>query len=295
MLETLDTCPVCDHDKFREFLKVKDYTVSAEEFNIVECVHCNFRFTNPRPKQQYIGKYYASDKYISHTNSSQSIMDKAYKTVRYITLRDKLKLVASYKRKGKLLDIGCGTGNFLEVCADKGWNIEGVEPGELARAQAKSLNPTAKIEAELEAIVGKFDIITMWHVLEHVHALNPYLKKIYDLLEQDGKLIIAVPNNESFDAHHYGESWAAYDVPRHLYHFTNDTIKKALKKNGMHLVARKGMPFDAFYVSLLSEQYKYNKKSLLKSIRVGLESNQFGKKDNNYSSMIYIFEKETQS
>ncbi len=295
MLETLEKCPVCDHDTFRDYLNVKDYTVSEEQFKIVECVQCTFRFTNPRPSQQEIGKYYASDKYISHTNSSESLMDKAYKTVRYITLRDKLKLVQKFKKKGSLLDIGCGTGNFLEVCKNNNWQIAGVEPGDLARKQAQEINPGANIQPDLFKIEGTFDIITMWHVLEHVHDLNMYLRRIYDQLASDGKLIIAVPNNESFDAHHYGVNWAAYDVPRHLYHFTADTIKRVLNKNGMQLVSKKGMPFDAFYVSMLSEQYKNKKNNILKSIKVGLASNQFGKKENNYSSMIYIFEKETQS
>jgi 2-polyprenyl-3-methyl-5-hydroxy-6-metoxy-1,4-benzoquinol methylase len=292
MYERLENCPVCKSESFKNFLIVKDHTVSQESFVIVQCDECDFKFTNPRPTKKEIGKYYKSEDYISHSNKSNNLIGKIYQIVRYKTLNDKLNLINKLHKKGALLDIGCGTGHFLTVCQKAGWMINGIEPDEQANKIAQSKTGTDIGSDFLEEKYNqKFDIITMWHVLEHVHDLEEYIQKLSNVLSSTGKLVIAVPNSESYDASTYRENWAAYDVPRHLYHFTSSTIQKLLIRHGFKLLDKQGMYFDAYYVSMLSEKYKKNKGNLLKAVKQGFESNSYAKRENNYSSMIYILEK----
>lgn len=292
MYERLDHCPVCKSENYNNFLVVKDHTVTQESFVIVECVECNFKFTNPRPTKEEIGKYYQSEEYISHSNKSKGLINKAYQIVRYITLQDKLSMVNKLHAKGTLLDIGCGTGHFIAVCQKDGWKVYGVEPDPGARKIAESKTHLQIAEDFLkENYIQQFDIISMWHVLEHVHELEAYLIKLKKVLKDDGKLIIAVPNADSYDATHYKENWAAYDVPRHLYHFTSQTISTLFANHGFKLVTKKGMHFDAYYVSMLSEKYKNSQNNILNALKEGFDSNNYGKRESSYSSMIYVFEK----
>jgi 2-polyprenyl-3-methyl-5-hydroxy-6-metoxy-1,4-benzoquinol methylase len=292
MYERLENCPVCKSENFKNFLIVKDYTVSQESFVIVQCDECDFKFTNPRPTKKEIGKYYKSEDYISHSNKSNNLISKVYQIVRYKTLNDKLSLINKLHEKGALLDIGCGTGHFLAVCQKAGWKIKGIEPDEQANQIAHSKTGISiGTDFLKEKYDQKFDVITMWHVLEHVHDLEEYIQKLNNVLSATGKLVIAVPNSESLDASIYRESWAAYDVPRHLYHFTSSTIQKLLARHGFKLLDKQGMYFDAYYVSMLSEKYKKDRGNLLKAVKQGFESNSYAKRENNYSSMIYILEK----
>ena len=223
--ERLENCPICGKQEFKNFLVVTDNAVSKESFVIVECENCSFKFTNPRPDEASIGAYYESDEYISHSNIKTGIINRAYHMVRSITTRQKVDLINRYTpAKGNLLDYGCGTGIFLTAAKNDGWEIRGVEPNPKARAIASE--QTGEIIAKsLDEIEGeKFEVITLWHVLEHIHRLNQTLEQILSLLQEDGTLIIAVPNADSHDALQYRENWAAYDVPRHLYHFTQPTM-----------------------------------------------------------------------
>ena len=138
------------------------------------------------------------------------------------------------------------------------WNVTGLEPDEGARKIAKeSLDCELKTIDELFYLpANAFDVITLWHVLEHVHDLHGYLQQFKKLLKKDGQLVIAVPNYTSFDASVYKEYWAAYDVPRHLYHFSPLSMKLLIDKNGMRIAELKPMWFDSFYVSFLSSRYK---------------------------------------
>lgn len=289
--ERLDNCPVCSKTDLKNFLICKDNTVSQESFVIVECVNCSFKFTNPRPDKDSIGSYYESEDYISHSNTSSGLISKAYQTVRSITIGQKVDLINKHSQaKGKLLDYGCGTGHFLTACKKDGWQISGIEPSDKARAQAEEQTGEKIGTGDLSALEpASFDIITLWHVLEHVHDLNGLMTSFASLLKPDGKLIIAVPNSDSFDAQMYKEYWAAYDVPRHLYHFNQATMKRLLKKHKFQLVETKPMMFDSYYVSMLSEKYKQGRTNIVKSVINGLKSNLHAMQhQKNYSSLIYI-------
>jgi len=294
-METFIECPVCNSKEIDLYSHCTDLSISKEQFSITKCRNCSFLFTNPRPSLQEIGKYYQSEEYISHSNSTKGLINSLYHLVRTYTLNKKLNLINSFfPKKGNLLDIGCGTGYFLTKCKKDGWQIKGTEPEEQARTHAEKATQTS-IYSNIEKIGGEkpFEVITMWHVLEHVHNLNEAFEKIVSLLKEKGKLIIAVPNPTSYDAKHYKMTWAAWDIPRHLYHFTPDTINKFLLKHKIKLVETKPMYFDSFYVSLLSEKYKGSNAltGLCKGLLNGLLSNIKGR-GKSTSSLIYICEKQ---
>ena len=293
-MEQLNNCPVCQSQTFEETLTVKDYTVSQEQFKIVTCKKCGFRFTNPRPDGDAIGEYYKAESYISHTNTSKGLISKIYQEVRKFTLKGKLNLINRLSpQKGKLLDVGCGTGMFLNVARENGWKVNGIEPDAGARAIAEQTNQIKiKDEVLLSYQDETFDVISLWHVLEHIHQLNETIEWLKARLSKDGSLIIAVPNYESKDASIYQEQWAAYDVPRHLYHFSQNNIKELFAKHGFELKETLPMKFDSFYVSMLSTKYQTGKINYIKAFMDGLKSNFNASKQNqNYSSLIYIFKK----
>jgi len=275
-----------DIKKDNLYLISKDYTVSNEEYKLFYNEDYDMLQTYPIPDD--IASYYKSEEYISHTDSNQSVIDKVYKIVRNYTLKGKLKLINSYKTKGKkILDIGAGTGDFLKICKDNSWDVSGVEPSENAReiANKKQINLLVDIT---EIKNNTFDVITMWHVLEHVINLNEYILSLKKLLKQNGVLIIAVPNYKSYDAIYYNKHWAAFDVPRHISHFSQKSIVKIFKEVDMNVEEIKPMKFDSYYVSLLSEKYKNGKMKPIKAFFKGFQSNLKAKKTKEYSSLIYI-------
>ena len=284
---------MCGNPVFSPYLVCKDYLVSDQDFSIEQCNQCGFRLTNPRPDDQSISSYYKSEQYISHNDQSNGLVNTAYRLVRNYTLKAKLALINRLSGKlGHILDVGCGTGAFLESCQQGGWAVTGMEPDPDARAVAeKKLN--ALIEPNLKGILSnqQFDIITLWHVLEHIPDLNETIQRLHELLADKGTLLIAVPNSDSYDARQFREFWAAYDVPRHLHHFTPTTIELLFKKHNFKLVDKKPMVFDAFYISMLSTRYMSGKTDYLKSARIGLASNGHAKQTGNFSSLIYLFKK----
>jgi 2-polyprenyl-3-methyl-5-hydroxy-6-metoxy-1,4-benzoquinol methylase len=293
-MEQLNHCPVCDSTVFEDYLTVQDYTVSQEKFKIVNCTTCNFKFTNPRPDENAIGEYYKAESYISHTNTSKGLISKIYQEVRKFTLKGKLNLINRLSpNKGKLLDVGCGTGMFLNVARENGWKVNGIEPDEGARGIAETTNQIKIKEEVLSSFQNEtFDVITLWHVLEHVHRLNETAEWLKERLAKDGSVIIAIPNHESKDAEIYQAQWAAYDVPRHLYHFSQKTITALFANHGFELKETLPMKFDSFYVSMLSTKYQSGNINYLKAFVDGLKSNLSAEKNNqNYSSLIYVFKK----
>lgn len=269
------------------FKKVKDNSVSKEVFELHHNPEYDLLITFPKPSLEKLPSYYESEDYISHTDGKRSLFEKMYHAVKNIALKNKVKLINLQSPKGKLLDIGAGTGDFLVVAKNDGWDITGIEPSEKAKTIA--MKKGVIFANDLKVLKDhSFDVITMWHVLEHVPNLDEYLLELKRLLKPTGTLIIAVPNFKSFDANYYGKFWAAYDVPRHIWHFSKTSIQKLFGEKEMKLVEVLPMKFDSFYVSLLSEKYKTGKMNFIKAFFVGLKSNKSGKQTKEYSSHIYI-------
>ena len=290
----LKKCPVCESQNIAQKLTCKDHTSSKESFNIVSCETCSFVFTNPRPLDEKLSDYYRPGAYISHTNSSEGLFNWVYQSVRSHTIKNKVSLLKTVKASGKHLDIGCGTGEFLNACKNSGFKTRGVEPSEIARKQAiENYGLSISQSADLSQYANsEFDSISMWHALEHIPNLNGTISHLNRILKSDGKLIIAVPNHKCWDANYYNEYWAAWDVPIHLWHFAKKTIKHLFENHEFDLIKTKPMIFDSFYVSLLSEELVSGKKNFIKGLTVGFISNFFGvftKKG--HSSILYVFSK----
>jgi 2-polyprenyl-3-methyl-5-hydroxy-6-metoxy-1,4-benzoquinol methylase len=294
-MELLSICPICNSEKISFYLKILDHSISKKVFSLTKCSNCNFIFTNPRPNKTEIYKYYESPDYISHSNSKIGLINKMYQFVRQFSIRHKISIITKYSsRNKKLLDIGCGTGEFLKECNSRGWEVKGIEPSLNARDFAvKRYSLPVFSESEIDSFNNSsFQVITLWHVLEHVHELNNRIKDIFRLLVNNGITIIALPNLNSYDANYYEENWAAYDVPRHLYHFSSQNVKDLFEKNGFEWLHSIPMKFDAFYVSILSEKYKHGKRPIISGLWNGLKSNFAAHGDpEKYSSVIYIFKK----
>ena len=293
-MKGLSSCPICNSGGFSKIFSCKDHSTSQEDFTIVSCNSCDFTFTNPRPTDENLGQYYLSDNYLSHTNTSKGLFENLYQIVRKYAIEQKLKLLVSISESKNHLDIGCGTGEFLNACKNSGFRTKGIEPSELARKQAiKNYNLDISKNTDLNQFDNaSFHTITMWHVLEHIPNLNDTIKHFSRILEENGALIIAVPNLKSWDAKYYKEFWAAWDVPIHLWHFSKHSIQSIFAKWDFELVKTKPMLFDSFYASVLSEEYQFGKKNLLKGFVIGFISNILGifsKKG--CSSTIYVFQK----
>ena len=316
-IEEVSNCPVCKATKFSPFLVCQDNTAdTTQKFNLLRCDACNFVFTSPRPTATGIVKYYQSGNYISHSNEQKGIISKIYYYVRERALARKLAIINEFSTQNNqennqnqqenqqknLLDMGCGVGAFLEICAQNNWKIEGVETDSEARNlaqktlsnqdnQQKNQQENITIFADVFEIKTekKYDIITLWHVLEHIHELDKTIIHLKSLLKPNGRLIIAVPNLESADAQYFKQFWAAYDVPRHLYHFSKKTLTQLFERHNITLEKILPMKYDAFYISMLSMEYK-DKSSFLNKIKAfwrGLVSNLKAGNDN-YSSLIYV-------
>ena len=273
------------------YLTVKDYSVSGETFELIHNKTFDFLETRPQPSEEKLSEYYKSEDYISHTDSKRNLFEKAYHLIKGITLKTKLNLINSYSQKEKfLLDVGCGTGDFLETAQSKGWYVLGIEPNEQARKIANRKTKNAVFDSAHLSKVQKesFDVITLWHVLEHLPKLEDHIAVLKKLLKPHGVLIIAVPNYKSYDAKVYGTHWAAFDVPRHLWHFSKESIDKLMNLKKMKVIKTLPMFFDAFYVSLLSEKHKTGKMNPIKAFWVAGLSNLKALRSKEFSSIIYI-------
>lgn len=288
-------CPACGAANIHKAVCAIDHTVSGSSFEVWQCAGCSLRFTQDAPDQQEIGAYYRSEDYISHTDSRKGWINRLYLLVRRFTLQAKKNLVARETGlpKGRLLDIGAGTGAFLHTMRTAGWEVTGLEPdsGAIRRAELAyglQLKPSEQLFG-LEK--NYFDVVTLWHVLEHVHELHTYLDQIKKICRPGGRIFIAVPNYTSLDAERYGAAWAAYDVPRHLYHFSPAAMDTLMKQHGLHISRIRPMWFDSFYVSLLSEKYRTGRPRLIAGCLTGLRSNLKAlSRPRRASSLIYVVE-----
>jgi SAM-dependent methyltransferase len=286
-------CPVCNSDKLKNIFPVKDYLQSGKKFMITECADCTLRFTQDAPDQEHIGAYYKSEDYISHTNTDKGLVNHLYQKVRNITMKQKAGIIKKYTgiQNGSLLDVGCGTGHFLHAMFRQGWKVAGLEPDADARAMAQQLyDVEIKPSHEIFSLREKqFQAITLWHVLEHVHQLHEYVAQLKNLLAADGRLFIAVPNYTSRDAKIYKQCWAAYDVPRHLYHFSPQSFNVLMQQHGLKIIKHLPMWFDSFYVSLLSSKNQSGKTNFANALLHGLSSNMNALRNvKECSSIIYV-------
>lgn len=291
-----ERCPVCSSTEISTEGNITDYSVTGESFPIFKCAACELIFTQTVPDPAYIGKYYASQDYISHSDTHEGFINKMYHRVRKLTLETKRKIITDFvhKQSGMLLDYGCGTGAFLNEMRTYGWTVTGLEPDEGARKKAKELYELI-VTPETDLAVQKdkyFDAITLWHVLEHVYDLHGTIKHLTRISKPGGKIFIAVPNYKSRDAEIYKEFWAAWDVPRHLYHFSPKSIETLMEAHGFKVVDTLPMWFDSFYVSMLSEKYKKSKFQIPRAIISGLRSNINALSNKGTcSSQIYVCER----
>jgi len=281
------------------YLKVKDYSVSGEEFQLIENEIYGFLETIPQPNENQLPEYYKTEDYISHTDSKRNLLENVYHLVRNVSLKRKLKLINSVLiqngikenlKEKTLLDVGCGTGDFLQTAQKDNWSVLGIEPNDHARkiANQKTNESVYNIEQLLKFNEHSFDVITLWHVLEHLPNLEDQLAIFKRLLKPNGSLIVAVPNHKSYDALHYKNFWAAFDVPRHLWHFSKESISKWISTKNMKVVKILPMVFDSYYVSMLSEKYKKGSLNVFNAFRVGFISNLKAKQSGEYSSLIYV-------
>lgn len=291
MIEVVE-CPVCKNKGLQNFSLCEDYTVSHETFHVKQCIQCNLGITTPRPETDKLGRYYQSEEYISHSGKSAGGIGFVYKLARSFSLKWKKSKILKNKAEGTILDFGCGTGDFLNTMQDSGWSITGVEPSAEARLKAEILT-SINIYGSIDELPSqKFDVITAWHVIEHVPDLIQTIQKLKSLLNEGGIIFIAVPNYQSPDAEKYKEHWAGFDVPRHLWHFSKKSMSTLFNSVGLNLINTIPMKLDAYYVSMLSEKYK-NENSmdlscLVKGFISGLKSNFLARKKINYSSLIYV-------
>ena len=286
-------CPWCKSEDTHLYLPVKDLFLTQESFCVMQCDHCGLLFTDPRPDADHIGAYYESEDYLSHQENNKGLVPRIYEKVKQVNLRNKRRMALQGLAIGRLLDIGCGVGDFLRVVKASGWEVAGIEPSAAAQAiAAKRLGfmplPPSAASSLADA---SFDVITMWHVLEHVDDLHEQFASLQRLLKPGGRLILALPNYQSYDAAYYKSTWAAWDVPRHLNHFNRDFLVSNLSDFGFEYIDTQRLKWDAFYISFLSEHYLGHSLPLVRGAYRGLVSNVKAHTSGQYSSLVYRFQK----
>lgn len=288
-----DKCPWCGSENAQLHLELKDLFLTQEQFKILECKDCGLLYTTPRPNKEEIGSYYKSDEYYSHQENKDGFIPKVYEKVKSINLKNKYHIATEKAKKGKILDIGCGVGDFLHTMEQQGWDCTGVEPSEDAKAIARKRIKAQLLSSEEQENLpeGSFDVITMWHVLEHVDALRWQIQQLYRLCRSGGRIIIALPNYKSYDGQYYKAEWAAYDVPRHLNHFDQKTLINLFEENEMKHIKTKKLYWDAFYISYMSEKYRQHSLPLVRGVFRGMVSNLKARMMGEWSSLVYVFER----
>ena len=288
------TCPWCTSKNTHLHLMLKDYFLTQEPFEIVQCDDCGLLFTIPRPAPDAMGRYYKSEVYFSHRENNRGFIPRVYESVKSINMRHKVALATSGLSKGKLLDIGCGVGDFIHSVECAGWQCVGIEPSADAITIAQQ-----RVHAEILSLVdlsslddGMFDVITMWHVLEHVDDLHSEIVQLHRLLKPGGRLVVAVPNYCSYDADYYQDRWAAYDVPRHLNHFSKRVLFSILQSSGFVFDSFDKLQWDAFYISYMSEKSVGHSLPLVRGFFTGLRSNLKARKTGEWSSLVFVFHRE---
>ena len=267
-------------------ITVKDHFLSQEEFQLKVENETGILYTYPTPTN--LDAYYDSPNYISHSDGKKTIFEKIYQQAKEYNLRSKLNLIQKYTNGKTILDYGCGVGDFLVTMKNNGFSVEGFEPNPIALKHAHAKLGAVVSDQTILERKETYDVITLWHVLEHIPNRDEIVQSLIEHLKPKGKLIIAVPNHTSYDAQYYGQFWAAYDVPRHLWHFSPDSMKTYFDGFGMKIENILPQHLDSFYVSILSEKYKGNRLPFFRGVLKGFQSNLKARKTKNYSSLIYV-------
>jgi len=287
----MNYCPWCGAPTEHSYIKLKDHFLSQEDFEIFECDQCHVLFTMPRPSLDKMGDYYKSENYYSHQENKTGFIPRLYEFVKSFNSKRKVRLATEGLTTGKVLDIGCGVGDFLHAMQSQGWDVTGIEPSDDARAIAeKRLGVSLLTPQDYASLPDhSFDLITLWHVFEHVRDLHPQVDEIQRLIKPNGRLIVALPNYKSFDCSYYKSYWAAWDVPRHLNHFSPDCIRSIFESALFNYIDSQKLVWDAYYISYLSEGFQKHKLPLVRGFFVGLRSNLQARRSGNYSSLVYRF------
>ena len=258
----LINCPVCDSNDSSLYIKLKDrFKTNNETFSLVQC-KCAFVYLSPRPNENTISKFYKNNDYSPHAETSLF-----YKIAQKISFRWKLKIISKYSinyNKPFILDYGSGKGEFADYLIKKSFDIDKYDP--------IFTDKSTKMYSDSNQINKQYNIITLWHSLEHVHRLNQTLDKIYQLLSDKGVLLIAVPNINASEKQYFRDKWVAYDAPRHLYHFSSETMLKFLNKHGLEMIELKPIYQDTFYNTYLSLSSKYFLIKLIKTCYISIIS-----------------------
>jgi len=267
-------CPLCLSEMIAGQFECTDHFISKEVFEIAGCRNCGFLFTQDSPDENRISGYYESEDYISHSDTNEGLLNKLYHLIRQFMLIRKRGLIekATGLKKGSLLDIGSGTGHFAAMMKKAGWNVKAIEINAKARlTSSKTFGLEVYAPSEISAFEKEsLDCVTLWHVLEHLHDPENYLLKIHTLLKPEGICLVALPNSGSFDAQFYRRFWAAFDVPRHLWHFDPSTFRLLSQKSAFRIENQFVLPFDVFYISLLSEKYYGSKFPFIQGLIRGM-------------------------
>lgn len=290
-------CPYCESNNSSLYLELKDYFLTQEDFKIVKCRGCGLLYTTPRPPSDKLGDYYKSDDYLSHKENKSGFIPRIYEFVKSFNLKNKLKIATKGKETGSILDIGCGVGDFLLCSKQAGWTVEGIEPSDEAKMIAESrLQTRIHNPQDIGSLPScSYDVITMWHVLEHVEDLKTEVSHLHRMLKPSGRLVVAVPNYKSYDAQYYKDKWAAWDVPRHLSHFDRESMKNVFSDfNDLILRDITTLRWDSYYISFLSEKYLQHSLPLVRGVFRGFVSNVRACGSKEYSTLVYVFEKNMQ-
>jgi 2-polyprenyl-3-methyl-5-hydroxy-6-metoxy-1,4-benzoquinol methylase len=297
-LEFVESCPLCKGVELVLCHKSTDSLVSGDLFSVYKCTSCDFHVTSPRPTSGSVGSYYNSASYVSHNDVAKGWIPKIYRVVRDIMIRHKLRIVGRYKEKapGKnnMLDVGCGTGEFLLKSKKMGYNTTGFEPDINASETAsnKGLSIITKEDRLNELSPNYFDVVTLWHVLEHMYHPKDKIEVLEKILSDNGIMIVAIPEYKSFDGGYYKQNWAGWDLPRHVYHYNESTLTRLMDELNFKLIGKHSLMFDSFYISLLSEKNLNTRLGTIRAIIIGFLSNIMAIFSSYpFSSQIYVFKK----
>ena len=285
-METV-VCPVCHAANSTIFMRVPDRfrPEPGTAYTLVRCVKCSLVYLNPRPVEESSGVFYESSEYTPFvsTGKQRSIMDRVYVAIREMNNRWKRRQIEALQpERGRLLDVGCGTGEFLQAMHAAGWQVRGVERDAKAAAYAVEQLQLDVVCGSLDTVPlapASFDVVTMWHVLEHLYQPHKALMQVRDVLRPGGLLVIAVPNLLSLDARYYRQNWVAFDAPRHVQHFSPKSLRSLCEMHSFAHLRTRMLPFDPFFNALMSETVIERRKGasipgrIVSTLRAGIVAN----------------------